>query len=78
MVDAIEQLEGSVDEGRAPWCEQIQSELVGFVNEMDRDRLSVESIYRTDPHQFEHTRVHYETVADYPSFDSVFNVSGHN
>ena len=74
MIDAIDQLEGGVDGGKAPWCEIIQSELVGFLSEEDRERLSVISIYKNGSHPFEHTRVHYDTTES----GSVFNISGHN
>ena len=78
MTDAITQLEGSVDDGQAPWCEKVQPELVGFLNDADRDRLSINSIYKDESHAFEHTRVHYKSLQTESGFESVFNISGHN
>jgi hypothetical protein len=75
MTDAIE-LEGSVDGDKAPWCEKIQPELVGFKNDSDRQRLSVISIFKTESKPFEDTRVSFNTTADHSM--STFNVSGHN
>ena len=73
--DALK-LEGSLDGEKAPWCEHIQPELVGFKNEDDKKRLSVISIYKDESHPFEDTRVSYNTTDDHSM--STFNVSGHN
>lgn len=78
MTDAIDYLEGSVDGGQAPWCEIVQPELVGFQNYADRERLSINSIYKVESHAFEHTRVRYDSIDAGSGYESVFNVSGHN
>jgi len=74
MTDAMSELEGGVEGGKAPWCERIQPELVGFKNEEDKKKLSVISIYKEESHPFEDTRVNYNQTET----GATFNVSGHN
>jgi len=62
---------------RAPWCEKAQA-VLAQLPAADAARLTVHSDYLNESHPFEHSRVHYETVAGSAPTAVRFNVSGHN
>lgn len=68
------ELEGSVDNGQAPWCETVQPALAGLKNADDQGKLKVTSIYKVESKPFEDTRVSYNTTDSM----ATFNISGHN
>ena len=77
MVDAMK-FTGELnpeEDGRAPWCEAAQVKLAG-IKTSDSDRIDMISVYKTESHPFEDTRVNYTPVE---GTDHVrFNVSGHD
>lgn len=74
----IEALELEVDEEasshQSPWCETTQRVISGLDTDLE-SRLRLESIYKDDSHQWEHTRVGYNVTADKAV---TVNVTGHN
>lgn len=76
MTGAIDELEGRVTGGKAPWCERAQIGLVGFTEKSDEARLFLNSIYEAVSHPFENTRVHYATINTENGVEATFNISG--
>lgn len=67
--------ERDADATRAPWCELAQVQLAGIKTD-DVDRIDMISVYKTESHPFEDTRVAYTPVEGNDHVQ--FNVSGHN
>jgi len=60
----------------SPWCAYAQMNIPGIKSKQDLSRLVVgEAVYKDKSSDFEHTRVHYETLSD---GNLEVNVSGHN
>merc|ERR1712151_521195 len=77
MVSAME-LTGEaspVEDGRAPWCEEAQKFIAGIKTD-DVNRMDMISVYKTESHPFEDTRVGYTPVENTDHVQ--FNVSGHD
>ena len=66
----------ATDGGRAPWCEIAQKKISGVKNNADLDRIDMISVYKSESHPFEDTRVGYTPVEENNHVQ--FNVSGHN
>ena len=63
------------EDGKAPWCEIAQKKISGVKSNADLDRIEMISVYKTEGHPFEDTRVGYTPVENH---HVQFNVSGHN
>merc|ERR1712151_483597 len=66
---------GPKEDRKAPWCEIAQKKISGIKSEDDLDRIDMISIYKTEDHPFEDTRIAYTPVEN---SHVQFNVSGHD
>jgi len=50
---------------QAPWCEIAQKKISGVKSSADLDRIDMISVYKTESHPFEDTRVAYTPVENH-------------